>query len=316
MITQAQTLFASGQLQQRAEQAHALLNSCTLCPRKCKVNRLRGRHGFCKTGEQALVASYGPHFGEEQPLVGSKGSGTIFFAGCSLLCCFCQNFDISHRTEDSQPVADQELANIMIELQERGCHNINLVTPSHVVPQILGALVHASAKGLHIPIVYNSSGYDSLETVALLNGVIDIYMPDFKFWDPATSSRWAKAPDYPQRARETLQSMYQQVGNLQVNDQGLATGGILVRHLLMPGKEKETANILAFIANHISCDTYLNIMDQYHPCGSTTHFPELQQTITTKSYHQAMTTAHALGLRRLNHRDLSGLLRNLLFQQK
>ncbi len=211
---------------------------------------------------------------------------------------------------------DQELAAIMIELQERGCHNINLVTPSHIVPQVLGALVHASAKGLHIPIVYNSSGYDSLDTIALLDGVIDIYMPDFKFWDQATSSRWAKAPDYPQRARETLRSMHQQVGDLQINDQGLATRGLLVRHLLMPGKEKETADILAFIANHISRDTYVNIMDQYHPCGSTAHFPELQHAITTKHYQQALATAHALGLHRLDQHDLSGLLRNLIFQQK
>ena len=280
------------------------------------MNRLQGQHGVCQTGKKALVASYGPHFGEEQPLVGSKGSGTIFFAGCSLLCCFCQNFEISHSTDDSQPVDDLELAAIMIELQERGCHNINLVTPSHVTPQILGALVYASAKGLHIPIVYNSSGYDSLQTVALLDGVVDIYMPDYKFWDPATSNRWAKAPDYPQCAREALQAMHQQVGNLQINDQGLATTGLLVRHLLMPGKEKETEEILAFIANHISRDTYLNIMDQYHPCGSATNFPELQHTITTKSYHQAMATAHAFGLHRLDQRDLSDLLRNLLFQHK
>lgn len=316
MTTRSQTLFASGKLQQRADQAHALLSRCTLCPRKCAVNRLKGKHGLCKTGEKALVASYGPHFGEEQPLVGSKGSGTIFFAGCSLLCCFCQNFDISHTTDDSQPVDDQELAAIMIELQNRGCHNINLVTPSHVVPQILAALVHASAHGLQIPIVYNSSGYDSVATLALLDGVIDIYMPDFKFWEPATSNRWAKAPDYPQRARESLRSMHQQVGDLQINAQGLATSGLLVRHLLMPGKEQETEEILTFIANHISRNTYVNIMDQYHPCGNTTHFPELQQTITTKHYHQALAAAHALGLHRLDQRDLSDLLRNLIFQQK
>ncbi|WP_319548878.1 radical SAM protein [Desulfogranum marinum] len=316
MTTRSQTLFASGQLQQRADQAHALLNRCTLCPRKCAVNRLKGEHGLCKTGEKALVASYGPHFGEEQPLVGSKGSGTIFFAGCSLLCCFCQNFDISHTTDGSQAVDDQALAAIMIELQNRGCHNINLVTPSHVVPQILAALVHASANGLQIPIVYNCSGYDSVETLALLDGVIDIYMPDFKFWEIATSNRWAKAPDYPQRARESLRSMHQQVGDLQINDQGLATSGLLVRHLLMPGKEQETEEILAFIANQISRNTYVNIMDQYHPCGDTTHFPELQHTITTKHYHQALAAAHALGLHRLDQRDLSDLLRNLIFQQK
>lgn len=316
MTIASHALFQSGELQQRASQAHDLLGRCSLCPRDCRVNRLEEHTGRCRTGSKAMVASYGPHFGEEQPLVGSKGSGTIFLAGCSLLCCFCQNYDISHSTEGSLPVDEQELAAIMLELQQQGCHNINLVTPSHVVPQILAAMVHAIEGGLQVPLVYNSSGYETVDTLNLLDGVVDIYMPDFKFWEPATARRWAKAPDYPKRARQALTTMHRQVGDLCLDRQGLATSGLLVRHLLMPGTEAETSAILAFIAEKISRNTYVNIMDQYRPCGRIADFPELEDTISPQQYRQALTRAREVGLHRLDQRDLDGLLRNLILQKK
>jgi len=313
--TRAQFLYSAGELEIRAEAAVAQLHHCTLCPRKCGVDRLSGETGVCQTGRRALIASYGPHFGEEAPLVGSGGSGTIFFGGCSLLCAFCQNYDISHGVTTCSTVDAKQLATIMLELQEQGCHNINFVTPSHVVPQILEALAVALPRGLHTPLVYNSSGYDRAETLHLLDGVIDIYMPDFKFWEPKTARRYAGASDYPKRAREALAIMHTQVGDLQINDQGVAKEGLLVRHLLMPEGEAETHSILSFIAHHLSKDTYVNIMDQYHPCGKIDHLPELQRPITPKEYEQARKVARRLELTRLDQRDLGVLLKKLaLFQ--
>lgn len=309
--TRVQLLYAAGELKIRAEAAVERLRNCTLCPRGCGVDRLSGETGICQTGSKALIASYGPHFGEEQPLVGSSGSGTIFFGGCSLLCTFCQNYDISHEVDTCTTADAEQLAAVMLELQEQGCHNINFVTPSHVVPHILESLVVALPKGLRIPLVYNSSGYDCAETLHLLDGVIDIYMPDFKFWEPQTATRYAGAPNYPKRAREALAIMHAQVGDLQVNKQGIAEQGLLVRHLLMPEGGEETRSILTFIAHHISKDTYINIMDQYRPCGKISHLSELQRSITPDEYEQAQAVARELGLTRLDKRDLGALLKKL-----
>ena len=308
-MPRAASLHASGQLERKAEIGRRLLRRCTLCPRRCRVDRHAGEIGVCGIGARARIASYGPHFGEEAVLVGPGGSGTIFLTGCSLRCCFCQNFDISQGDEPGQEVDDGDFAAIMLELQARGCSNINLVTPSHVVPQILAALLRAVEGGLRIPLVYNSSGYDSAPTLDLLAGAVDIYLPDLKFWLPATAGRYADAPDYPDIARQAIRRMHRQVGDLEVGAAGLARRGLLVRHLLMPGQGEETAAILGFLATEISPSTYVNIMAQYHPCGQAERFPELCRGVSGAEYRQALACARSLGLTRLDQPDLAGLLR-------
>lgn len=307
----AYLLLHNGQLAQRVAAAQQLLTSCTLCPRQCRANRLTGENGFCRIGARARVASYGPHFGEESPLVGRHGSGTIFFAGCNLGCCFCQNYDISQGDATGEEVSAAELATIMLELQNIGCHNINLVTPSHVVPQILAALIPALEAGLQIPLVFNCSGYESLETLALLDGVVDIYLADAKFWQPATAARYTGAADYPQRMRESLIEMQRQVGTLVVDAEGCARSGLVIRHLLMPGLLEETKAILHFIAQHLPPITYLNIMAQYHPCGRAEAFAELRGAISPEDYQIALDYAHQQGLHRLDQPDLGRLLRQI-----
>lgn len=308
-MPRAASLHASGQLERKAEIGRRLLRRCTLCPRRCRVDRHAGEIGVCGIGARARIASYGPHFGEEAVLVGPGGSGTIFLTGCSLRCCFCQNFDISQGDEPGQEVDDGDFAAIMLELQARGCSNINLVTPSHVVPQILAALLRAVEGGLRIPLVYNSSGYDSAHTLDLLAGAVDIYLPDLKFWLPATAGRYADAPDYPDIARQAIRRMHRQVGDLEVGADGLARRGLLVRHLLMPGQGEEMAAILGFLATEISPSTYVNIMAQYHPCGQAERFPELCRGVSGAEYRQALACARSLGLARLDQPDLAGLLR-------
>ena len=308
-MPRAASLHASGQLERKAEIGRRLLRRCTLCPRRCRVDRHAGEIGVCGIGARARIASYGPHFGEEAVLVGPGGSGTIFLTGCSLRCCFCQNFDISQGDEPGQEVDDGDFAAIMLELQARGCSNINLVTPSHVVPQILAALLRAVEGGLRIPLVYNSSGYDSAPTLDLLAGAVDIYLPDLKFWLPATAGRYADAPDYPDIARQAIRRMHRQVGDLEVGADGLARRGLLVRHLLMPGQGEETAAILGFLATEISPSTYVNIMAQYHPCGQAERFPEICRGVSGAEYRQALACARSLGLTRLDQPDLAGLLR-------
>ena len=308
-MPRAASLHASGQLERKAEIGRRLLRRCTLCPRRCRVDRHAGEIGVCGIGARARIASYGPHFGEEAVLVGPGGSGTIFLTGCSLRCCFCQNFDISQGDEPGQEVDDGDFAAIMLELQARGCSNINLVTPSHVVPQILAALLRAVEGGLRIPLVYNSSGYDSAPTLDLLAGAVDIYLPDLKFWLPATAGRYADAPDYPDIARQAIRRMHRQVGDLEVGADGLARRGLLVRHLLMPGQGEETAAILGFLATEISPSTYVNIMAQDHPCGQAERFPEICRGVSGAEYRQALACARSLGLARLDQPDLAGLLR-------
>lgn len=304
--------WRSGLLEKRIRQSRELLADCSLCPRKCRVNRLMDEKGMCRTGLLAEVASYCPHFGEESVLVGKQGSGTIFFCGCNLLCVFCQNYDISHPEHNSCDVlSDEQLGSMMVGLQQQGCHNINFVTPSHVVPQILSALPHAIEKGLTVPLVFNSSGYDEVETLTLLEGIVDIYMPDFKFWNSETARRYARAGNYPEKARAALQEMQRQVGDLQVNSKGRAERGMLVRHLLMPGLMEETVEILKFIAYSISTNCYVNIMDQYRPEGMAGNFPELNATIDTKEYKKVKKIAREVGLLRLEEKDLSVLVKRL-----
>jgi len=283
------------------------LKSCTLCPRNCKVERLGGERGFCKTGRYAYVASYNLHFGEESPLVGTNGSGTIFFAGCNLGCVFCQNYEISHSVEGSYEVSEQDLAQIMITLQQKGAHNINLVSPSHVVPQIIKAIKIAKDLGLKIPIVYNTGSYDKIEIINLLDGIVDIYMPDTKFFDSQASSKYLKAKDYPEIAKNAIKTMHKQVGDLILDKNNVAIKGLIVRHLLMPNNLAGTEKWLEFIAKEISKNTYLNIMDQYRPCGEAHKFPELCSTISYTEYKHALDMAQKLGLTNLDKRDLSRL---------
>jgi putative pyruvate formate lyase activating enzyme len=303
---------ASGRLAEARAAATAILSNCTLCPRYCRVDRLAGERGFCGGGRFAEVAGYGPHYGEESVLVGCYGSGTIFFCGCNLRCVFCQNYAISHCTdEDCRQVEATELATVMLELQRCGCHNINFVTPTHFVPQLLDALDIASDGGLTVPLVYNCGGYESLETLQLLDGIIDVYMPDLKFSHSSTSTAYLQAPDYPQVAQQALREMQRQVGDLQLDEAGLAVQGILVRHLLMPGGIEEAKTILRFLAIDISRDCYVNIMAQYHPCGDAQTIAELNRTIAPEVYDEAIQYARSLGLYRLDEPDIGRLLRRL-----
>lgn len=289
-------LAARGQLEPRLKQALALLTPCRLCPRACGVDRLAGETGLCRIGRQARVASYHAHFGEEPPLVGRHRSGTIFFSGCNLLCSFCQNYEISHLNEDAE-TAPEELAGMMLELAARGCHNINFVTPTHVVPQILEALPIAVEQGLNIPLVYNSGGYDSVEPLRLLDGIFDIYMPDFKFWDEKWAQRYCHASDYREKAGAALKEMYRQVGNLQLDTNGIAVRGLLVRHLVMANGVAGSAPIMEFLSRELSPGTYLNIMAQYHPCGTAHRDEFINRRVLAEEVAQAIRAARQCGLK-------------------
>ena len=294
--------YRDGELTERVEKALLLMESCGLCPRACGVNRLEEERGFCDTGRKARVASYNAHFGEEAPLVGRYGSGTIFVSSCNLLCSFCQNYEISHLKEGVE-VEPQQMAAMMLQLASAGCHNINFVTPTHVIPQILEALVHAVEGGLRIPLVYNSSGYDRMETLELLDGIFDIYMPDFKFWDARWSERYCRAPDYREVAVEAIQEMHRQVGDLVMDDRGVALRGLLVRHLVMPNHVADTEKIVAFLAEEISPNTYVNVMDQYRPCGEGHKDEFINRRLTAEEFRDAMDAARKVGLKRLDPRD-------------
>jgi len=312
-------LYESGELSERVAPALEKLADCTLCPRNCHVNRLADETAVCHIGRHPIVSSSFPHHGEECCLRGRRGSGTIFFCGCNLRCVFCQNFDISWEC-DGQRTRPEELAAMMLHLQARGCHNINFVTPEHVVPQILEALLPAVESGLRLPLVYNTGAYDSLDSLRLLDGVVDIYMPDFKFWDPGMARRYAKAPDYPEVARRAILEMHRQVGPLVLDENGLARRGVLVRHLLMPGSVAGTPDILAWLARELGPDAYVNIMTQYHPAGRVSgedqvrdgdrpngerpatakRYPEIARRITDEEFVAALAAARAAGLRRLD----------------
>ena len=295
-------LYEEGELSKRIEKAVGLMASCTLCPRECGVNRLEGELGYCETGRKARVSSYNAHFGEESPLVGNYGSGTIFMSSCNLLCSFCQNYDISHLREGVE-VEPEQIAAMMVQLSERGCHNINFVTPTHVVPQLLEGLAIAVDSGLNVPLVYNSSGYDNKETLQMLDGIIDIYMPDFKFWDGKWAERYCQAPDYPQVAVEAIKEMHRQVGDLIIDDQGLALRGLLVRHLVMPNNVAGSRDVLEFLAKEISPNTYVNVMDQYRPCGEAHKDEHINRRLSSEEFKDAMDAAGRAGLKRLDPRD-------------
>lgn len=294
-------LHHSGELARRIETALSRLADCRLCPRDCGVNRLEDETGFCGTGRRAAVASYNPHFGEEAPLVGEHGSGTIFFAGCNLGCRFCQNEDISHHPDAGLRAEPDELAGVMLQLQKQGCHNINFVTPSHVVPHILEALPIAIEHGLNVPLVYNTSAYDALDTLRLLDGVVDIYMPDVKIWDAAHAAKFLRAKEYPDRARAAVREMHRQVGDLAMDENGIAERGLLVRHLVMPDDVAGTAHWMAFLAG-LSGDTYVNIMDQYRPCAEAGGLPPIDRAITAVELREAKVAAKKNGLHRLDER--------------
>ena len=292
-------LYREGKLQDRIDRAVELLRDCSLCPRECHVDRLSGELGFCRTGEKAKVASLHAHFGEESPLVGTGGSGTIFFRSCNLLCYFCQNYDISHDAEGGE-VEPKDLADMMLRLQRRGCHNINFVTPSHVVPQILQGLSIAIGSGLKVPLVYNTGGYDKVETLKILEDIFDIYMPDFKFWEARWSEKFCKAPDYRKIAAAAIKEMHRQVGDLLIDESGIAEKGLLVRHLVMPNDVSNTGEVMTFLADKISEDTYVNVMDQYHPCGKATLDPAINRRLTGKEYAEAVRRTRDTGLHRLD----------------
>jgi putative pyruvate formate lyase activating enzyme len=292
-------LLESGELERRAAHLTDRLKSCDLCPRRCQVNRLEGELGSCGVGRLAWVSSFGPHHGEEQPLRGTRGSGTVFFSGCNLHCIFCQNAAISQQLNGIALSANQ-LAEVLLELQARGCHNINLVSPTHVAAQIVQALNIAAGKGLNLPLVYNTGGYDSVETLAGLDGIIDIYMPDMKYSQDEMGKLFSAVYAYPDVNRQAVKAMHEQVGDLLTDSKGIAIKGLLVRHLVLPDGLAGSREILEFLAREISLDTYLNIMDQYHPHFRASSYPGLDRRISLKEYQEVRSLALELGFRRLD----------------
>jgi len=300
-------LFQDGRLRDRVEAALSSLESCSHCPRGCGVNRLAGDTGKCRTPREAIVSSYGPHFGEEAPLVGRHGSGTIFFTNCNLECLFCQNYPVSQMGE-GESVSREELARIMLWLQAGGCHNINLVSPSHVVPQILEGLELAAERGLRLPLVYNSGGYDSVDTLKMLDGIIDVYMPDMKYDDEKTARELSGIENYPSVNRAAIREMHRQVGDLETDDEGVARRGLLVRHLVLPQALAGTKGVVNFLSKEVSRDTYVNIMAQYRPCHKAFGVPGLERRISSTEFQDALLSAREAGLSRLDKPYLLGIL--------
>ena len=298
--------LGESELAERVETAYRHLEACDLCPRKCGVNRRDGQKGFCQASDRARVYSHTPHFGEELPLVGRNGSGTIFFSHCNLRCVFCQNWPIAHEGR-GQDVSDEGLARMMLDLQRRGCHNINVVTPTHVMPNILGAIQIALGQGLKIPICYNTSGYERAEIVELLDGIVDIYLPDLKFMDPEQSTRYATmgAPDYPERAQASIVEMHRQVGDLVTDRRGVAQRGLMVRHLVMPNRVAGSQAFVEWVAAQLSKDTYVNIMAQYRVEFRAFEHEQIARAITSQEFLEAVDWAQAAGLRNLDERSLA-----------
>jgi len=278
----------------KVKKAYKILRSCRLCPRQCRVDRLKGEVGFCKAGLAPMVSSFHAHFGEEPPISGFKGSGTIFFTHCSLRCVFCQNHPISHLGEGRE-VSAKELAGIMLGLERQGCHNINFVTPTHYMPQILEAVFIAKEKGLAVPLVWNCGGYESMEALEILDGVIDIYMPDMKYSDNAVSRKYSSAPDYFEVSKNAVKEMRRQAGDLVV-EKGIAMKGILIRHLVLPDGIAGSSAIFDFIVKELSPDTYVNIMAQYYPCHQAHGFSEINRRITHREYMDVLRLAKEKGL--------------------
>src|SRR5262245_49065144 len=295
--------WESGRLRGKVEEGLEALRACALCPRHCEIDRLGGKFAVCKSARHARVSAAFPHFGEEDVLRGWQGSGTIFFGWCNLRCVFCQNYETSQKGEGEE-VGPQDLARLMLRLQGRGCHNINFVTPEHVVPQILEALPYAIEWGLRLPLVYNTSAYDSLHSISLMDGVADLYMPDFKLWDPERARRYLLAPDYPEAARRVIRAMHEQVGELRVNEDGLAVRGVLLRHLVMPGLLDDTREIMRSIVR-LSADTYVNLMDQYYPAWKAKtegKYQDINRKVQTVEMETAYAHARTAGLWRFDRR--------------
>ena len=293
-------LLASGELELRVKRSIPHLSICDVCALKCPVDRLSHHFGACKTGVKARVSSYSPHHGEENPLRGWRGSGTIFFSCCNLRCQYCQNFEISQSVSGNE-VEPEDIARMMLKLQAYGCHNINFVSPSHVVPQILSAILIAAGEGLHIPLVYNTGGYDSLSMLELLDGVIDIYMPDMKYGESSIAKKYSKIPDYAEINQAVVKEMYRQVGDLFIDEDGLAKRGLLVRHLILPSALGGTERIIQFIATEISKATYLNLMDQYQPSYKADMYPELNQRPSSLQVQKILRLAEDYGLHRIEN---------------
>ena len=283
------------ELDSRIEQGLQMLESCRVCPRRCGANRAKNEKGFCCLGKKAMVFSSTPHFGEEKCLVGQSGSGVIFFNYCNLSCVYCQNYDISQLERGKKGItkemSNKELANLMLSLQKTGCHNINLVSPTSQVPQILASLPIAIEGGLEVPLVYNTNTYDSMETLRLLDGIIDIYLPDFKYSDDTLAIKYSQAPDYFKIAKKAIKEMHRQVGDLEINSQGLAKKGLLVRHLILPNDLAGSKKIIKFLAEKISPNTSINIMNQYNPCWQANKYPEINRLITTDEYNEVIDLA-------------------------
>ena len=293
-------LYATGEFHRRLERLEALLESCTVCPHDCGNNRMRDELARCYSGRLPIVSSYCQHFGEEPALGGMHGVGNIFLGNCNLRCVYCQNYEISQLREGKE-VSARELAEMMLSLQDQGCHNINLVTPSHQVPQILEGLLLAAQSGLRVPLVYNTSSYDDLDTLRLLDGIVDIYLPDFKYANAEAGLKYSKVPGYPEIAKGAIKEMHRQTSDLVIDERGLAVKGLLVRHLVLPGGLAGTGAIMRFLAEDISKDTYVNIMDQYRPCWKSFAYPPLDRPITTEECEEAVEAAKAAGLHRLHH---------------
>ncbi len=287
----------------KVEEAEDCLKRCRLCPRECGVDRFLSNGGYCGIGSLPFISSFGPHFGEESPLSGRRGSGTVFFARCNLGCIFCQNYSISHMGEGME-LSCERLAAIMTDLQESGCHNINLVTPTHQVPMILRSLLYALKRGLTIPIVYNCGGYESVEVLKILDGIIDIYMPDFKYFDSRYGQKYSLVENYKEIASDAIKEMHRQTGDLITDKQGLAQRGLLLRHLVMPDNIGGSRELVDFIADEISTDTYINIMDQYHPCYKAMEEPAINRRITKKEYIEILEYAVNRGLTRIDKAEL------------
>ncbi len=296
-------LYRSGELERRIEQLYHILESCELCARKCRVNRLKGETGYCRSGAELLVSAAHPHFGEEDPLVGPGrfqgigGSGTIFLTNCNLGCLYCQNYEISHLGQGS-PMSPEELAQWMVRLQQRGCYNINWVTPTHFTPQLVKSLKFAIELGLRVPIVYNCGGYENVETIKLLEGIVDIYMPDIKYSASEPARKYSNAPDYFERCKEAVKEMHRQVGDLKLDRRGIAWRGLLIRHLILPNDLAGSEQVLRFIAEEISRDSYVNLMFQYRPMFRASEFPELDRRPHLSEYNRAVDIALKLGLHR------------------
>jgi len=293
-------LLESGELDERISTLYERLSPCRICPHECGVDRLKGEKGFCRVGNKPIIASYGPHFGEERPLVGQGGSGTIFFTYCNMACVYCQNWEISHEGEGEE-VSEETLAKIMLILKVWGCHNINLVTPTHQIPFIVKAIKLAAQAGLDLPIVYNCGGYESVETLKLLEGIIDIYMPDIKYMDEKVALRLSKVKNYPEVVKLAVKEMHRQVGDL-IIENGISKRGLIVRHLVLPGDLSQTEEVIKFVAQEISPNTYFNLMDQYRPCGKAWDYPPLDRKITKEEWNRALELAKKYGLKRLDDR--------------